>query len=264
LDSSLSNKIHKRISIGELQLILSPSTINAIRRCPFSWDCSYRGEKGISVEFKAQDIGSLVHSIIADYYRSFAQKPKDNEVLALVKRIASRHITPDFKPSKKTIEDLLNNFIKFEIKRLHTYQDPVPTLIETYLDHKKMIGGKIDVYFKSDKITIDWKTGNSFDINLDMTLQGGVYKLVLNSNNYDCSKLFFVLLKSGRVLELPRVTEGFIMEEARRANEIIISGIFKPHAGVQCKYCAYILACPLMGYGGVKLWDLNAISVVNQ
>ena len=68
---------------------------------------------------------------------------------------------------------------------------------------------------------------------------------------YKTEKFLFVALYTGRVLEMPMVTEDWLEQERQKMMKMIKTGDLPKNQSVLCGWCAYILDCE---FGGTCLW----------
>tara|TARA_Y100000296_G_C4998592_1_gene168997 strand:- start:108 stop:548 length:441 start_codon:yes stop_codon:yes gene_type:complete len=145
----------------------------------------------------------------------------------------------------------MKNFTEFEITRRKTWESYLPTLIEESLQNEEL-NGIVDFYSEEDETVIDWKTGKKTELSLDDYRQGEVYRKLLEEQGKKVSRVLFVVLSSGRVLNLPIQKENWIGQELLKIKTSISNGNFKKKPSVLCGWCPYVIRCE---FEGVGLWQ---------
>ena len=111
--------------------------------------------------------------------------------------------------------------------------------------------GIIDFHSDPQTTTIDWKSGKLNQLRDNELRQGKVYENLLGSNEHQTGRILFVALYTGRVLEMPLVTTGWIDGEKEKMLEIVKQNRFPKNVGPLCGWCPYILDCE---FSEVCLW----------
>lgn len=228
----------------------SPSSTNQFFTCPYQWkltridgvDSATIGNKNV--------LGENIHCIIKKYYDTVTSKPTVDFIKTIAHACFKTYfLESELKEHKEVAAEMIENFIKFEIARLPNYTSPIFT--EKRLEDDTF-SGIID-FFDGQKI-IDWKTGNMLSLSEKEKRQGAIYQRLLKSAGYEGNfKVFFVTLKNNRSLEMPLVTETWLMGQVQRMHSIIESGKFpKIKSGLCYGYCPAQIACE---YDGEKLWE---------
>jgi hypothetical protein len=228
---------------------ISPSKINLFFSCPLRWryeDLEYRG---IYIDDSHTRLGKIFHNlIIKDYFTHISDKPNPKEIENRAKEsYKTGFVDESLNFMKKKSENILQNFIEFEKMRASKWRKYKPDLPpETKFKSKTgLFEGILDFY--CDGTIIDWKTYDIDMIDESMLRQGSIYKLLLEDNGYRVDKVLFVMLGSGRVLEMPRVSRGWIENEGRKMLDMIEVGRFPKRPSGLCSYCPYILRCQMEG-----------------
>jgi hypothetical protein len=220
---------------------ISPTSLNTFNFCSAKWDYSRQENlPQLPVDDDHMTFGAMVHLAIQDYYSKLPDNPRVIEIDGRAKQSFSDYVDVRSSVLKARYQVCLSNFVRFETGRLRTFKVFKPD----YVEHKlvsSFVHGKVDAYWKTDQTVIDWKTGSFGDgeINDDYIRQGSLYRKMLNESNMPCNRVLFVMLITGRVIEIPRVTDAWINNEINK----MLNGIIRPHRGPWCKNCQYLLRC---------------------
>lgn len=205
-------------------------------------------------------MGTCVHLIISNYFRQVKGNPPTvSEMKSTLEAMFNHFFDPKLEPYKKEIKEMLNNFLKFEIGRINNWIRPI--LIENGLEDDEFYG--IIDYFDGWQV-IDWKTGAVMNIGPSEQRQGKIYERLCTKYVAElpeeikkrCSpngyKVYFVTLKNGRVLEMPKVTDGWLIQQRREKQRIIASGRFNKIRSYLCNWCSVQVVCE---FDDKTIWD---------
>jgi CRISPR/Cas system-associated exonuclease Cas4 (RecB family) len=231
---------------------VNASSLNSYMDCSqkFYYENIEKRSDGIPVDDTPMLLGKAFHQAIEDYYRYIPAKPDVRDIDFQVRKTFEQYLGTDFPHLHQKIERIVENFINFEVKRLHAFKQFKPTFTEKYLEIQFdgiIINGSIDAYWESDAICVDWKTGRTHEDNFNR--QGTIYRSLLTKNNYPCKKVLFVLLDDNTTYEVPFTTEAWLKQEI----EYMRRGVIFPNRGPHCAWCPYVISCE---FQGVNLWDL--------
>ena len=243
----MNQSLTPRYSYSEMSLILS---------CERRWSFYKTGIKGIIIpDDKSMIFGKSVHEAIQDYFmhilRTKITKEIEIETRARQSFYNNTELYKYYTDNRVVFERVVGNFIKFEKERFTKWKNFIPTFVEQRLEAGDL-HGVIDVYFGEDRTLIDWKSYDATMISPSMTLQGAIYKVLLEENKFPVDKILFVFLESGRVLQLPKTTKGFVLEQMHRVKTIADSGVYRPNFSFGCRACPFVLDCNFLND---KLWD---------
>jgi len=231
------------MSINLKKLRISPSDINSFFFCPRRWYLSIiLGIPEMPVPQPERELGILVHNNIAEYYTKISEKPTPEEIQKVATDVFAKNYIPIPGADPKKYEQIMHNFISFEIKRLKTWKRYKPLLVEQRLEAPPFIG-VVDAFFDVDKVVVDWKTGNYSVMNNDLMRQGAIYKILLEAHGYKVEKVIFVFLYRNKILEMPETTIGFVLKDIEQMVEMIKNGRFPGRNDKFCNKCPFQLAC---------------------
>lgn len=191
------------------------------------------------------NLGANIHLIIKEYFRLIGSHPTEMQIKNVAKSCLDHHFDETLKRYREDAENLIQNFIAFEISRLKSYSKPI--LVEQKLEDDNFTG--IIDFFDGQNI-IDWKTGNLTQLGDDERRQGKIYDLLLHHNGYQGNfKIYFVTLANGRVLELPLTTETWLISQANKMFMMVEAGQFPKCKSGLCLWCEVQLNCEMEGVG---------------
>ena len=226
-------------------LKISPSDLNLFYQCPLKWKYQHEGVQGIPVDETARLFGIAIHNIIALYFNKISanipDKPTEGEISYYLKLAIKEGYDPVLSMRDAKAKRILKNFLNFEKQRLKSWKIYKPEIVEQKLEVGP-ITGIIDFY--GDGIIIDWKTGAEMDENNKYILrQGTIYKILLEKHKKPVRKILFVFLDSGKTIELPPTTEGWVVNEIKQMLDMIKLNRFPAKPSPLCAYCPFILRC---------------------
>ncbi|MBA7705625.1 hypothetical protein ES703_114457 [subsurface metagenome] len=235
--------------------LVSPSDMNSFLPpigCPLKWKLKKEGRGGIPVDRGRAMLGSNIHHMIKTYFQHISDKPSEAEI----KRIAENVYEEGFNKGqlsglKKRAERCWKNFVAFELNRRKTWKVYKPDVIEEKLSGAGFIG-IIDFHSNRQATTIDWKSGNLNQLGDEQLRQGKVYKILLENNGHKTGRVLFSALYTGRILEMPLVTDGWVERERNKMVTMVRKRQLTKSPGRLCdKWCPYLLECEM---SGVCLW----------
>jgi hypothetical protein len=130
---------------------------------------------------------------------------------------------------------------------LKTWRKYHPTFVELRLEKSLFDGlppfvGVVDFYGAEDGVVIDWKTtGEAFGMHY--SIQGKVYKMLLEAYGYRVEKVYFFSLETGQLLPAPNVSDGWIRKVAESMVESVRMGYFPARKGHLCDFCEFRVDC---------------------
>jgi hypothetical protein len=234
---------------------ITPSALNSFNFCSAKWDFDRQENiPTLPVDDEHMEFGLMVHSAISDYYSKIPEKPRPVEIDTRAKQSFADFVDVRTASLKSRYQICLSNFIRFEIGRLETFRRFKPDFVEHAIQ-SGFIRGKVDAFWKEDSTLVDWKTGSFNDGNIseDFMRQGSLYRRMLNESGTQCSRVIFVMLLTGRIIEIPRVPDAWIDNEINK----MLNGQIVPNRGIWCKNCPYQLRCEFsLSDRPQGLWDL--------
>jgi len=112
--------------------------------------------------------------------------------------------------------------------------------------------GIVDFHSDPQKTSIDWKTGKLDYLRDSELRQGKVYQIMLGNHGHTSERCLFVALYTGRVLEMPMVTDEWVDRERQRMLGMVSAGHFpRIKSGLCDGWCPYAIDCQM---AGVCLW----------
>ena len=231
---------------------LSASSINTFYQCPFKKYCDYEKKTQLTTDRTSADFGLAIHRIIPNYYDLIEDFPRKDEMLEAVEIAFSEGGNYATSSKSTKMKRVKRNFENWEIKRIKS-QMKKPKItekkfkVEIYDDLPKfeLIP---DAYFGVENMVVDWKTGNSLQMDNQTIIQGLTYVLGLESSGYDVDKVLFVDLAKGRELPMPKVSKGFLYSKAKQMCDMIEVDRFPTKPSYLCNYCEYKLVCDLKDF----------------
>ena len=218
--------------------------MNTFKMCP-----------GIYVPTHHMDLGQFVHSAIQDYFEHAAEKP--TKAIEITERIDSsfeKVIGNKFmgQPAMmKKLRSSLKNFKDFELMRARKWKTYQPTFIEKDMRNDDF-RGIVDFYSEPEETVIDWKTGYKQNLNDNDIIQSEVYRFLLEKLGHKVTKVFFVILTTGSVLQAQLQKDGWILEQHKQIMSAIEDKNFPAKPNKFCKSCVYQIACE---FSDANLWE---------
>jgi len=231
--------------------VFSPSQINTVETCPYQWKSSRLRFPQIVTETKYADAGNVVHQSIAEYYKVINPTPNKGAIAGTIQTILERNWKASgLKGMDSRRDRCMQNFIKFETKRLSKWKRYRPTYVEQRM--KAKINGIyyytiVDAYWEEDATIVDWKTGNINSIGTTERIQGQVMKMVVEAYQKPVERVIFVALKIGLDLTMPATTYGFVESKVRSIFERDRLGDFPKKKSSLCVWCGYNIRCRMEG-----------------
>lgn len=234
--------------------LVSPSDMNAFlpeSGCPLRWRYRKENRPGIAVDKLAMFLGSNIHNMIKIYFQRIGDKPSAAEVESVAESVYQEGFNKrDLGSMKKKAERCWSNFVSFELNRLKTWRVYKPTLVEEKMSDEQYVG-IIDFHSDPQSTTIDWKSGRLNQLGDNELRQGKVYETLLGSNEHRTGTILFAALYTGRVLEMPMVTAGWLDGERDKMLSMVKQRQFPKSVGPLCGWCPYVLDCE---FSEVCLW----------
>lgn len=216
---------------------ISPTGINLYRECPRKFLYYYLNKKSMVPPFReALDFGSLIHGIIAEYYRTIPPDIVPDSAIHHLKKVMKKYSPQLYDPSiRERAEKQLENFLRFERKRLQWHISPKPVAIEKEY-RKGVIHGYVDALFRrgDDLVVVDWKTGRGqCGITEPIAIQLNVYMYLTGAR-----EAYALFLEYGRFDRLE-----YEIDVESVVNDIMSDSVFAPIRGDHCRFCEYQLIC---------------------
>ena len=234
--------------------LVSPSDLNAFlpdSGCPLRWRWRKEHRLGIAVDRQRMFLGSNIHNMIKIYFQRIGDKPSAAEVKSVAESVYQENFNiRELSSEKKRAERCWANFVSFELNRLKTWKIYKPSLVEAKLSNEKYVG-IVDFHSDPQSTAIDWKSGNLNQLGDNELRQGKVYENLLVSNEHKTGTILFVALFTGRVLEMPAVTDGWIDGEREKMLGMVRQNQFPKSVSPLCGWCPYVLDCE---FSEVCLW----------
>jgi hypothetical protein len=233
--------------------------MNQFYNCPFQWKLVYIDKIPlVDIQNEKAKVGTCTHEIIANYYRHIPPQPTADDIEKTAIMMFNHFFDPKLESYRKAVRTMIETFVKYEKSRLNNYIKPI--LIEATLEDEEFKG--IIDYFDGYEI-IDWKTGAINQLGFNEQRQGKIYehlitkwaqkqpKHVQERISKTGFKVFFFTLKNGRKLQMPSITEKWLMEQKEEKERIIKSGLFPKQYSGLCAWCPVQLACE---FESITLW----------
>jgi len=235
--------------------LVSPSDMNAFlpeSGCPMKWKFGKEGRPGMQTDKGAMMLGSNIHDMIAMYFGRISDRPTEAAIRSVADGVWDEAFNErELRELKKRGERCWKNFVNFELDRRKTWKVYKPTLTEARLKDDKYVG-IVDFHSDPQKTCIDWKTGKLDYLRDSELRQGKVYQTMLGNHGHTAERCLFVALYTGRVLEMPVVTDGWLERERARMLGMVEKGEFpRAESGLCHGWCPWQLDCQL---AGVCLW----------
>lgn len=242
------------------QAYYSPSQIKSGVRCPYSWAATRTRLPSIEMDRTYADAGIATHEAIAEYYQVISPKPHSGLIEGTFTGIIDKHWKAmgldKIKKIKSRRDKCTQNFIDFEKKRLTTWQQYKPTMIERRIQatvHNIVFRTIPDVYWRTDATIVDWKSGAMNTLSEMEFIQGHVEKMVYRALNYPVKRVIFVCLLAGLELELPNLSDDYVVSRVKELEKYRRTGEFPKRKGDHCRWCSHSLRCELESRGW-HLW----------
>jgi len=235
--------------------MFSPSQINSFENCPYQWRSDRMHLPKIVTDLKFANAGNVIHESIAEYFRVINPEPNKGTIAGTIQTIMERNWKASgLKGLDSRKDKAIQNFVKFEVKRLGKWKQYRPTFVEQRM--KARINGIsyhtiVDAYWEEDATIIDWKSGNVNNIGVSERIQGQVMKMVVEAYEKPVRRVMFVSLKVGLDLTMPATTYGFVEEKVRSIFEHDRLSDFPKKKSSLCSWCPYAIRC---GLGDRCLW----------
>lgn len=202
--------------------------------------------------------GSAIHNIMALYFTSMSLHPTPKQIELYIEKAFEDGFNFIMKGKVRKTNTIKKNFLEFELRRLKTWKQYKPTFVEkrfkvTIFPDLPDFIGYLDFYSQEDETIIDWKSGG-LEMNEPTKIQGKVYELAMQAMNLPASKSLFFALRDGRLLEVPKLTKGWLYQICKDMFEQVRDDIFPPKLGPLCGWCPHILRCQ---FEGKCLWMLE-------
>lgn len=235
----------------------SASSINSFRQCPRQWKYNIDGLPGIVVPEEAAIYGRAIHNILALYFTRVRNKPPIQSIEIFIEKAFEDGYSFIMKGHTQKTNEIKKNFLEFELRRWREWKQYKPTFVEKRFKTQVFpdlppFTGTVDFYAQGDGVVIDWKTGN-LEMNDYTMVQGKVYELALGSLGYPVRKVSFFALRDGRLLEVPRITKGWLYQICKNMYEQAKNNRFPPKPTALCGWCPHQIRC---AYDGMCIWML--------
>jgi len=222
-------------------MTISPSSLNLYFQCPYRWYLSKQKIDGIWVDDRHARFGSMIHNIIANYFKKLPSRVNESTIENLANKCLEDYFDDSLSYMRKTANTIISNFISFEKYRLKKWKTYRPKFIEQRIRLGDYLVGVIDFY--GNDTIIDWKTGSYSFLTLDLKRQGGIYKYLVEKSGHKVNNVIFVFLRENKIVELPEVTKGWVESEVNKMIRSIEAGIFTKKKSHACSWCEYKLRC---------------------
>ena len=200
---------------------------------------------------KYANAGSVIHESIAEYFKTINPTPNKGTIAGTIQTILERNWKASgLKGMDSRRDKCMQNFIKFEIKRLGSWKQYRPTYVEQRM--KAKINGVnyhtiVDAYWEEDATIVDWKSGNLNSIGITERIQGQVMKMVVEAYEKPVERVMFVALRMGLDLTMPPTTYGFVEAKVKSIFERDRLNDFPKKRSSLCSWCGYSIRCNMEG-----------------
>jgi len=235
---------------------ISPSALSGYRACPFNWGSMRSGLDSLPQEAKHMDLGSLVHELIAKYYRiANLSAPYKERERRIDEMFTDNPYLNSIEGLKTKTADVIKGFKKFEKNaRLSMLPNFEASLIE-----KTLVNGRykciVDVYSAKGKFGLDWKTSSIPPLTQPSqpqenfegyVIQASINTFLLNELGYPCEKFYFVGLVGCQIEECKIMGKSWIEKMSDDMIREIADGKFKRRKNKYCYSCPSRLRCDLL------------------
>lgn len=227
--------------------------------CEFKYYLQYVEKISVVSDSKYLFIGSEVHRIIADFYKSanIDEIKNNKEVYDRYLRSELSKSTSKITSYNTEIKDNISGFMWFEKERMKEYtsiygddfSDFLPKWIEKYVSYENLIG-YIDIIFKigDNYVLYDWKTSNSIENKPDYIIQLRIYQYLSDKNNNKIDKVGNIFTKTRKRFEYERFDDNdkFIQDminDFKNSIQERTTYFSWKKNGKWCKYCQYLDKC---------------------
>ena len=237
-------------------LLLSPSSINDFLQCPAKF-WYIRKFKPLPIKTEAMQFGSILHNIIATYYKIIPDDLTPNRCFIYIRNAIEQVVgSQSLNTVLKKFSWHLSRFEKFEKERLSWHISPKPLGVEKEVI-KPPFKGIVDAIFKkgNEMVVVDWKSGRSPNqIPDEYAIQGCIYGYLTNA-----SEIIFYFLGSGRSLRVEYNHCEKVKDTINTVIKKIKEGHFEKKPGSHCETCPVQIPCYLDKIGGLEVLDLQAV-----
>ena len=235
---------------------ISPTALSGYRSCPFNWGSMRTGLDTLPQEAKHLDLGSLVHELIAKYYRSTdLSSPWKERERRIDEMFTDNPYLNSIEGLKTKTADVIKGFKKFE----KTVRQSMLPDFEASLVEKTLINGRykciVDVYSAKGKFGLDWKTSSLPTLTQPShpqedteayTIQASINSFLLNEKGYPCDKFYFIGLVGCQVEKCEIMGKGWIDRMSDDMLKEIADGKFRRKKNKYCYSCPSRLRCDLL------------------
>lgn len=229
---------------------ISPTDMNLFYTCPRAWKYHTDGKPGIYVDETLTLLGKAIHQAIEEFYTRIGERVTARAIEKTAEDLWREKFEELPGDIKRRANRCWRNFVAFEKWRLKNWEVYPPTFVEKRLENDEFVG-VVDFYSRPEETVIDWKTGGLTQLGDEELRQGKIYQILLEDNGFKVREVLFVLLLTGRVLEMPLVTRGWIEKEREGMLRMIKEGRFPRRVTGYCKNCPYRLDCE---FSDMRLW----------
>jgi len=202
----------------------------------------------VEVQNDKHQLGTNMHLILKEYFKLIGAHPTKDMIENVAKSCFAKHFDNSLKNILPEAEEMLRNFVKFEISRIPKYTAPV--MVEQQIEDETF-NGIID-FFDGTKV-IDWTTGKILTLGDNECVQGKVYSHLLASKGYSNVKVYFVTLMNGRCLEMPATTEQWLLQKTQKMFSMIQAGQYPKCKSGLCSWCSAQIDCEFDSV--LELWS---------
>lgn len=241
---------------------ISPSALSGFRSCPYKWAVGRLKYPMLPQEAKHLDLGSIVHELLARYYRVVDVKaPYKQRERTIDEMFTDNPFLNSIEGLKTKTADVIKGFKKFEKSRDSFFPVFTPDELE-----KTLVSGRYkcitDLYCRAGEFGIDWKSSSvpaliqpsqpqdSFE---SYFIQGAINVFLLNELGYPCKKFYFVGLVGCQVVECPIMGKGWVEKMTEEMLSDIKRGAYVRIPNRYCYSCPAQLRCSFLGK---NIWEV--------
>ncbi len=243
------------------EYVWSASKKNRYTQCGFHWKMIFEDQITSKTDRRYADVGTIVHETIKTFLRmqeaKTASHPETKDLLESIMKDLWDNSLNTLKPrANKCLDNFSNFFIDLRNK--------CPDLLRGAIIEKKIsttinpidpikIRGIIDFYSPVLGLLIDWKTGAAITLYPPMAFQGKMYEILIRSLNYEMPKTMFLMLQNNLQIDLPAMTDSWLIQELISCRDGVLAGQFPKRRGALCAWCPFQIRCVT---DGICLWNL--------
>jgi len=233
---------------------ISQSSLNTFHDCPAKYALQKGTDYHVQTDTSHLRLGILMHDVIDKYYKALNGKTPENEdvMIKMIKTLfTNRWRTSGVYELEKKYKTCLKNFINFEIHRLNTWEEYLPSRSEKHFKYvlgQYRFSGIIDFFNEKVGTMIDWKSSVATELHVTNIRQSEIYRRAIP----EIKNVLFVNLGSGAIITAPKMPEDWLLKQVDEMREVIESSKYRKKYNKYCTNCPEMWTCEFLD---TKLWD---------